>query len=267
MDDLAGTLCHYTTADAAFEHIIPSGELRMSPYARMRDPLENRELSFAFGTSGDDAENDDALMDMVTDAIRQLRDRTLLLSFTIDSKQGYTDDDLPFMRAWARARMWEQYASNHAGVCIAFDREPALDHMTAHLKEVSPAVERGRVIYSPRGFRDTAAATVSLDHFREDFDQSIATFVFSLARDLFRAKTLDWQSEHEYRVTIVTDKTADDGYLFVPFGDASSVRAVILGERFPEWQVPGAKWACEQVGVELHRLQWLAGLPWSLPVA
>jgi hypothetical protein len=43
LDDLADTLCHYTTADAAFGHIVPSGELRMSPYARMRDPLENRE--------------------------------------------------------------------------------------------------------------------------------------------------------------------------------------------------------------------------------
>jgi len=25
-------LCHYTTADAAFEYILPTGQLRMSPY-------------------------------------------------------------------------------------------------------------------------------------------------------------------------------------------------------------------------------------------
>jgi hypothetical protein len=264
MDDLAGALCHYTTADAAFEHIIPSGQLRMSPYARMRDPLENRELTFAFGTSGDDTD-DGALMDMVTAAVRQLRSRTLLLSFSIDAKQGYTDDDLPFMRGWARARMWEQYASNHAGVCIAFDREPALNHMTAHLKAISSMVDRGRVVYSPRGFRDTAAATVSLDHFREDFEENVASFVFSRARDLFRTKALDWQSEHEYRVTILTDQTADDGYLHVPFGDASSVRALMLGERFPDWQLPAARWACERFGVELLRLQWQVGVPRPLP--
>ena len=40
-------LCHYTRAEAALEHIIPSGNLRMSPYARMRDPLENHELTFS----------------------------------------------------------------------------------------------------------------------------------------------------------------------------------------------------------------------------
>jgi hypothetical protein len=44
--DPMDTLCHYTSADAALDHIIPEGKLRMSPYARMRDPLENRELTF-----------------------------------------------------------------------------------------------------------------------------------------------------------------------------------------------------------------------------
>jgi hypothetical protein len=267
MDDLSRTLCHYTTADAAFGHIIPSGQLRMSPYGRMRDPLESRELSFAIATSDDGTDDDKALMDKVIDAVRQLRNRTLLLSFTIDETRGYTEDDRPFMRAWARARTWEQYASNHAGVCIAFDREQALSHIHAQLREISGIVGMGRVLYTPRGFRDTDAATVSLDLFRHDFEANIAMFMYARERDLFRTKTLDWQSEHEYRVTIMTDRTAADDYLYVPFGDARSVRAVILGERFPEWQFPAAKWAREQVGVELLKLQWRDGLPWPLPTS
>jgi hypothetical protein len=129
LDDLADTLCHYTTADAAFGHIVPSGELRMSPYARMRDPLENRELPFGGGASGDETEAHVKLMDRIVTAIRNVRDATRLLSFTVDAREGYTDSDLPFMRAWARARTWEQYASNHAGICIAFDRERALGHI------------------------------------------------------------------------------------------------------------------------------------------
>jgi hypothetical protein len=64
----------------------------------------------------------------------------------------------------------------------------------------------------------------------------------------------------------LTEQTADDGYLYVPFGDAPSIRAVILGEQFPEWQVPAAKWACEQIGVELLALQWRMGQPWPLPI-
>jgi hypothetical protein len=140
--NLAGTLCHYTTAEVAFQHIIPWGQLRMSPYARMRDPLENRELPFSSGewdydASAEllpddveralaDAAAEDAMFAEITEGIRRLRDATRLLSFTIDAAEGYTDRDLPFMRAWARARIWEQYASNHGGVCIAFDHERAL---------------------------------------------------------------------------------------------------------------------------------------------
>ena len=38
----AGLMAHYTTAEAAFEHILPEERLRMSPYADMRDPIENK---------------------------------------------------------------------------------------------------------------------------------------------------------------------------------------------------------------------------------
>jgi hypothetical protein len=114
MDDLADTLCHYTTAEAAFQHIIPYGKLRMSPYVRMHDPLENRELTFGAAGWDDDAQAKD-LMEDVVDRILLYRDQTRLLSFTIDAVSGYTEGDVRFMRAWARARMWEQYASNHAG--------------------------------------------------------------------------------------------------------------------------------------------------------
>jgi hypothetical protein len=105
LDDLADTLCHYTTADAAFGHIVPSGELRMSPYARMRDPLENRELPSGGGASGDETEAHVKLMDRIVTAIRNVRDATRLLSFTVDAREGYTDSELPFMRAWACAHV------------------------------------------------------------------------------------------------------------------------------------------------------------------
>jgi hypothetical protein len=268
LDDLADTLCHYTTADAAFGHIVPSGELRMSPYARMRDPLENRELPFGGGASGDETEAHVTLMDRIVTAIRNVRDATRLLSFTVDAREGYTDSDLPFMRAWARARMWEQYASNHAGICIAFDRERALGHIKANLHEMG-VVSSGEVVYTARGFRGTSASTLMLDQFSEDrIAADVASFVVRHDHDLFFTKTLDWQSEHEFRVTLMTNVEREEAeFVHVPFGDAASVRAVILGEQFPEWQFPAAKWACERVGVPLLTLRWEVGLPWPMPTS
>jgi hypothetical protein len=184
--DPIDTLCHYTTAEAALDHIIPSGKLRMSPYARMRDPLENRELTFSARLPVDGQPEElvlEELTDLLDDAtvrIRRIRDRMLLLSFTVDATEGYGPDDKPFMRAWARARMWEQYASNHAGVCIAFDREKALGHLRAQLHTLgSPSL--GAVIYTPRGFRGTQAATLPLGKFREG-PASLAAWVVSTRR-------------------------------------------------------------------------------------
>lgn len=115
----------------------------MSPYARMRDPLENRELTFGAAGWGDDAQAQE-LMEDIVDHIFVYRDQTRLLSFTIDAVSGYTEGDAPFMRAWARARMWEQYATNHAGVRIAFDLQRVGSHLLAELQRLG-AVGPGAV--------------------------------------------------------------------------------------------------------------------------
>jgi len=36
-------LYHYTRAENALDHILPSGALRLNAYRHMRDPLENKE--------------------------------------------------------------------------------------------------------------------------------------------------------------------------------------------------------------------------------
>src|SRR3954447_17841096 len=103
------------------------------------------------------------------------------------------------MRAWARARMWEQYASDHSGVCIAFDRERTTNELLARLSEHG-STGSGEVQYSPRGFSDTEAFALDLDDFREDEEDDlsdhVARFVVDHEQELFFSKTLDWQSEH-----------------------------------------------------------------------
>ena len=48
-----GLLAHYTSAAVAFEHILPSGQLRMSPYRHMRDPAENKDIVPGTAWAGD----------------------------------------------------------------------------------------------------------------------------------------------------------------------------------------------------------------------
>jgi hypothetical protein len=147
-------------------------------------------------------------------------------------------------------------------VCIAFDRERTTNELLARLSERG-STGSGAVEYSPRGFSDTDAYVVDLDDFLEedDFDDAVVRFVVDHEQELFFRKTLDWQSEHEFRITLTADLGSDAEYVLVPYGGAESIRAVIFGERFPTWQIPAAKWICEQRGVPLLQLQWLNGEP------
>ncbi len=242
----------------------------MSPYSRMRDPLENRELAFFLDPS-EPAPDDEQFLADLSWHIERVRNRMFLLCLTHDAKSGYRASDLPFLRAWARARMWEQYAANHTGVCLAFDANRVLEHVSDNLRQRGMFFA-GDVAYTPRGFAGTPAASLRPSDFGgtpHNFPK-IGEFVLANEEAIFRTKTLDWEGEHELRL-IFSPRVArgapdvSDEYVFVPVGDAKSVRAVILGENFPEWQLPAARWACKQVGVPLVRLQWRAGLPWPMP--
>jgi hypothetical protein len=257
---LTASLCHYTRANIAFEHIVPTLKLRMNAYASMRDPFENRRLSFNGRGHPTDEADEETLLELsfdVPDAIVAVRGRMLLLSFTIDATEGYTPRDAPFMRAWARPRMSEQYADNHAGVCIALEPERTMDSLTEHLKAVGSPIS-GYVVYSPKGFGDTMASTLNLDSFRDDLVARVNDFVNENVGDLFFRKTLDWQTEREYRV-IVYPRDRGKSHLLVPFGGAESIRAVVLGEKFPTWQIPAAKAACAVHEIELLQVAWDAG--------
>jgi hypothetical protein len=257
---LEDSLCHYTTTEAAFEHILPTRELRISPYRLMADPLENQDLPFR-ATANDHAAEERARE--IIDLVKRVRDATRLLSLTVDASEGYAPEDRPFMFGWTRARLWEHRAARHAGVCLVFDREEAIGRLGAEMNQLG-MFQMGPVRYSPRGFSSTPASTLVVDEF--DGNRGVARFVVDHEHDIFYSKTLDWASEHEFRFTLMPNEEHDRGdyYVFVPYG--SSLRAVILGEKFLAWQIPAAKNICDLHGdLELMWLQWKVGLPWPMP--
>lgn len=261
-EPLADSLCHYTTAEAAFAWILPSGELRLSPFSKMRDPFETG-MSFMASWYGERPDIE-ARYAQATAALDRQRAGTKLLSFSIDAgpQHGYDASSGSFRLAWARARLWEQYAEAHRGVCLAFDRKSAEATIYGNLHELGVA-NRGEVVYLPRGVRDTRARTLmDTDLPSEGNFEALARYQTSHHTDLFLTKTLDWQSEHEFRFTVLRNYAERDAHAFVRYETA--LRAVIVGERFPPELQRYAKAACERAGVELLRMHWKDGFPWLL---
>ena len=137
-----GLLAHYTSAAVAFEHVLPTGQLRMSPYRRMRDPAENKDLTPGTAYFGDPPNPEQTVGEMI-EHVKAVRDSMRLLSFTRDaSERGGTR--ATFDCSWARPRIWEQCGHGHRGACLVFDRAvPVWDSPAAVIRRPPVCLQLG----------------------------------------------------------------------------------------------------------------------------
>jgi hypothetical protein len=272
LDDPAAWLCHYTRAETAFAHILPRGRLLMNPYSRMRDPHENKRPRFrSAGASGDtDSETLGRLFWAVQREVGRSRDEWRLLSFTEgDTREPDRVIERCFRCPWSRPRMWEQYADNHAGACLIFDRAELLSALHHDLAAGGRYWE-GAVDYTVAGFATCAAGTILLDQFDESsLKDDVAQHVVKHYRDFFFLKTEDWATEFEYR--FVFKRAFDppvprlDASDLVSYGNA--LRHIVVGEKFPAWQLPGAREVAERAGVELRQMKWELSRPYPAKIS
>lgn len=242
---------HYTTRDAAFGQILPARQLRFSTYERMRDPLENRDWRFTGAWFVDPTETPNSAEKAFftfNHYAQEIRHKARLLAMTVDAP-GATEID-HFARGWARARMWEHYAEKHAGVCLVFDRQRLISNLSRSVREQCEVSPYHRPVeYTETGTADLTLNLGSPDEFSTA--AKVARYIEDHNDELFFLKTLDWETEFEYRFVTTTESDDD---LFVDYGDA--LEAVIVGEKFPHWERPAAIEACNNAAAEALRLDW-----------
>lgn len=264
LNDPAALMCHYTRAETAFSTILPNGTLLMNPYSKMRDPHENQIPFFRSAAGWGDDESQEKLFWDLQRQVSLSRSLYTLLALT----QGDPDDDgdpvkKPFRCPWSRPRMWEQYAENHFGACLIFDREKLITALRHNLGNDGSFWD-GPVEYTTAGYAASDGGTVTLDGFHEGaLEDEVAIHVQKHYKDFYFLKTTDWETEFEYRFVF---KRADDKYQYgrggnyVNYGDA--LQWVVVGEKFPDWQLPGAEAVARQANVELRRMSWKLNRPW-----
>ncbi len=251
-------LAHYTKRATAFEHILPQGQLRMSPYTRVNDPLENKPWQIpptAFNSSSK------PMWEWWTfgEGIREIWRSAKLLALTENAptEEGYGGAASRYGECWARARMWDRYAEYHEGVCLVFDAERLRANIVGSLAAQDLAHPYfNSVEYTPEGPfpRLQKLAVPPSPEGPSEFRH--AEFVEQHHRDFFFLKALDWRSEHEYRFVVTAPGDED---IHVDYGDA--LVAVIAGEKFPGSEVLRARRACERVGARHLALKWASGGP------
>src|SRR4051812_659823 len=172
----------------------------LNPYEKMRDPFEAKRPFFRSAASwGDDSDGQERLFWLLHAQVAKSRDAMRLLSLTRGDDRPGSELEKPFRCPWARARMWEQYAEDHAGVCLIFDRVEMLRAVSRSLG-TRGSYRKGEVRYTVAGFADSAATRITLSDFAEySLEDDVRHHVVKHYKDFFFLKTDDWASEFEYR--------------------------------------------------------------------
>jgi Protein of unknown function (DUF2971) len=151
---------------------------------------------------------------------------------------------------WARARMWEQYAENHAGVCLVFAKDAFSAFVLPQLQARSPNARADTVKYARIGLAGSHASTILLSPDETGSEQA-RRHLEKYATEFFFTKLSDWESEHEYRFV---EPSETNEYSYVESGNM--LVGFMAGHNFPENLEREALALARQHNVEARQILW-----------
>jgi hypothetical protein len=244
---------HYTPRGTALEHILTTGKLRFGRLPRTNDPREFAPLWFTIGGRGDLPDINP--FEMIAEADRLLRESVHLLCLSED-RPNRDGIDGRYGNGPRRARMWAQYAGNHTGVCLVFDKERLIEAAD----EQFPTSRDRSLLHQPVQYlAENEHPRMPMLHVpgaEQDLREVIEAMVRDHADELFFTKDWDWMSESEYRFLLRGETNEIE-----EFDVSDALEAVIAGQQFHRVYKPGLWKLCQEIGVDALEIQWQTGPP------
>jgi hypothetical protein len=251
-------LFHYTKYSSALG-ILRSQKLRLSSLATMNDPLEFQDhhgdgvMLEGMPTNEECASQVFMFENAVTEKEKSVR----LACFSMDipfanktegSQKNYYNN---LSKGWARSRMWAQYAENHKGICLIFDKACLLETFS------NTFVEK-----TCKTFCKAVNYTNNLAHLKDVLSQPCESYLTSDKIDFLFQKCEDFRDEQEFRLLLINKKLKDAKKL-VSFSIADSLCGVIRGARFPDENKASLDKAIEACNPQIRHFSiwWDYGTP------
>lgn len=263
IDNIRGNdmlLYHYTSLDSSLK-ILESNRLRLSNLANLNDPLEFHNFG-GFGFNGF-CNNISKVLDELVASLKERENTVRLLCFCKDEfcnqsecqneKAQHKADNL-LHKGWARSRMWAQYADNHKGVCLVFNKPEFKTEFEKKRNNHIKILDDRQITYTNYLHELESEMTYELN--TKNSDETFYHYYLNEKRlQYLFLKCEDYRDEIEYRFALIDDSlksSADE--VFVDFG--KSLKAIILGQRFSTFikVVP-------PFDVEQYRIHWNYGIP------
>ena len=253
-------LYHYTSAKVAVKQIIRSNSLKVGRYVNTNDPKEIKDWTFSVGSNeGRDLSAYD-LEQVSREMTIGLKHRTNVICFSLDRElTGDHVQDI-YNRGFCKPRMWAQYAGNHTGVCLIFDKD-GIDSTIRSSFSHAMAIHSGPVVYTNRSFipnlRNTPY-TINVDYLEKlGFEQYLMSHINTYYARLFFEKCKDWEAEKEYRWVLFGREQKELFFDFKP-----SLVGVVFGANCRKSTISKIIEKCKVKNIKFEQLVWKGCSPW-----
>jgi hypothetical protein len=243
---------HYTKSDTAIYYILRNRTLKFGKFRTVNDPRESKIWPFKFYCSSSDSRDlfKSHLFDDVHDYIL---DNTHLLCFsnsleeTDESKQSAFSE---LNEGWAYHRMWAQYADNHKGVCIMFDKTKLQESLKSDLRDCSILGDSISYINHKNDNELTNDPyMINLEDFvKMGTSEYMNNHIRQFPKELFLMKHDNWQDEHEFRYIIFGHE--NEYYLNIQ----DAITGIILGEEFDNSQLKEILELANELNIDVYRI-------------
>ena len=253
---------HYTSFNSACM-ILDTKRVRLSSLVNTNDPLEFMDKSL--NIIEHDIHNTTRTIDCeLNKSFVERQNIVRLLCFSVDfpcigeeKNQEYTGNLL--FKGWARSRMWAQYADNHRGVCLVFDKDEFRKDF-GKLRNDDIEIFHDQKITYTNNLSDLDENMTHVSN-NDKIDGSFEHFYLDEKRRkyLFQ-KCEDYRDENEYRFVLADKKLkSPNEEKYVEY--TTSLKAIILGPRFPK-NIRFSKLS----GVEVYQINWEYDGPYLIPL-
>lgn len=251
---------HYTTANTAIEYILNEKEILFNSVRNTNDPLEFLDYCHVVSTNGEIGNTEiRRLIDVGHDINSIIKRKFKICCFCEDKEiSGDLYSNNPIMyKGYCRSRMWSQYADDHKGVCLIFNKSRLIREIT---KDINIKHYEKKVIYDDNlpGLFDACDIEYDKDHNKLALERAceyIDKYLFMKLRD--------YEHENEFRIALLSDKYPNDDKIKVRIN--SSLIGIIVGTKFNDIYMPSIK-KVKGKRIPIFKLAWFNGKPELLDV-
>lgn len=201
---------HYTKAPTAIDFILSNNQIRFNSSRKSMDPIESRKARRSInhtGANADEKEKQD--LNELEEYLFNLENQFLQICFCKNdfSNPSAIEDFVCFngneeLFGFTKPRMWDQYADNYSGVCLAFSKKKIISKNNGKFELFPKDID----YKSYCDLKNAKIESINLAYLKEVGKEQYKKQIKEKITQSFFIKQKDYSGESEFRIGTFYDK-------------------------------------------------------------